>query len=329
MSFVSKSMAPDGVPQYFLSHQGWTADTKTLENFDATPALGVDVAVRARLPKLDSKDPMMVGKWYCPFIFIRDGEVGAQMRDSVHYQMTLQQIGMRYLNAKIKMATTMWRWMFVLRGRRGALLAAERVVVSDGFMWFCASSEVGLSMAVVERVKWEEERVGLACTSSKEEETSSKCCYTVPDPPPQLFDPKNEYQQFQISDYIYCGGTTGFVSNSMAPDGVPPLRLSRNGWRAYSQPLNNFLEPTQALGLNASLRACLPDLDFSLPCKSSNPVTIGKWYCPFIFILEGNQAVGSQMTNSPYYEITLHQNWVEICSCENNGAATGNVDVFV
>lgn len=35
------------------------------------------------------------------------------------------------------------------------------------------------------------------------------------------------------------------------------------------------------------------------------------------------------MTNSPYYEITLHQNWVEIFSCENNGAATGNVDVFV
>ncbi|XP_038892872.1 uncharacterized protein LOC120081783 [Benincasa hispida] len=173
-------------------------------------------------------------------------------------------------------------------------------------------------------------RKGLACTNSKEDETSSsKCCYTVPDPPPQIFDPKNEYQQFQISDYIYCGGASGFVSKSVAPDGVPPLRLSRNGWQAYPQPLNNFLEPTQALGLNASLRACLPDLNFSLPCKSSDAVVVGKWYCPFIFIREGNEAVGSQMTNSLYYEITLHQNWVEIFKCENNGVAPDNVDAFV
>lgn len=35
------------------------------------------------------------------------------------------------------------------------------------------------------------------------------------------------------------------------------------------------------------------------------------------------------MTNSPYYEITLHQNWVEIFGCENNGVAAGNMDVFV
>ncbi|KAL0538801.1 hypothetical protein IC582_022959 [Cucumis melo] len=173
-------------------------------------------------------------------------------------------------------------------------------------------------------------RKGLACTSSKEDETSSsKCCYTVPDPPPQLFDPKNQYQQFQISDYVYCGGASGFICNSVAQDGIPPLRLSRNGWRAYIHPLNNFLEPTPAHGLNAQLRARLPDLNFSLPCKSSDPVAVGKWYCPFVFISDGNQAVGSQMTNSPYYEITLHQNWVEIFGCENNGVAAGNMDVFV
>ncbi|XP_004135417.1 uncharacterized protein LOC101216291 [Cucumis sativus] len=173
-------------------------------------------------------------------------------------------------------------------------------------------------------------RKGLACTSSKADETSSsKCCYTVPDPPPQLFDPKNQYQQFQISDYVYCGGASGFICNSVAQDGVSPLRLSRNGWRAYIHPLNDFHEPTPAHGLNAQLRARLPDLNFSLPCKSSDPVAVGKWYSPFIFIRDGNQAVGSQMTNSPYYEITLHQNWVEIFGCENNGVAVGNVDVFV
>ncbi|XP_022945417.1 uncharacterized protein LOC111449654 [Cucurbita moschata] len=163
-------------------------------------------------------------------------------------------------------------------------------------------------------------RKGLACTSSKEEETSGRCCYSVLDPPPQLFDPKNAYQQFQISDYIYCGGPNGYITKSMAPDGVPPKRLSRKGLRAYTQPLKNF-EPTEALGLNPSLRGRLPEI------KSSDPVVVGKWYCPFIFIREGD--VSSQMSNSPYYEMTLRRDWFEIFGCESSGEGNNGVDVDV
>ncbi|XP_038893050.1 uncharacterized protein LOC120081938 [Benincasa hispida] len=175
--FVSKSMASDGVPPYFLRHQGWTANTKTLENFEAWPALGINPTLRARLPKLDSIDPVVVGKWYCPFIFIREGEIGAQMRDSTYYEMTLQQnwkeIFRCYNNNKNSTNGDVLVDVCVKREAvlvRETLLTTKRVVVSDGIMWFGPSSEVGLSMAIVERVQWEEERVGFVWGESHEDQ---------------------------------------------------------------------------------------------------------------------------------------------------------------
>ncbi|XP_022149086.1 uncharacterized protein LOC111017584 [Momordica charantia] len=169
---------------------------------------------------------------------------------------------------------------------------------------------------------------GLACTSSKEDDETSCCCFGIPDTPPQLFDPTNAYQQFQISNYVQCAGPCGFMANSIAPDGVPPRFLRRRGWRAYTKTFKNKnLELTQALGLDAALRAHLPALNFSLPAKSSDPVVVGKWYCPFIFVRDGE--VGSQVSNSPYYEMTLQQSWEEIFGCGNLGGGERGVDFDV
>ncbi|KAM0983693.1 hypothetical protein ACFX2J_011156 [Malus domestica] len=35
------------------------------------------------------------------------------------------------------------------------------------------------------------------------------------------------------------------------------------------------------------LRSRLPDFNFPLSLTSSNPVVVGKWYCPFVFVKEG------------------------------------------
>ncbi|XP_022149022.1 uncharacterized protein LOC111017542 [Momordica charantia] len=171
----------------------------------------------------------------------------------------------------------------------------------------------------------------LAYTSSKEDEMSRCCwcCFVINDKRPQLFDPKNAYQQFEISSRIIeCGGQPwGFVSKSVAPDGIPPNFLRHEGWKAGTKPLNKNLELTEALGLDAALRGRLPDLSFPLPAKCSDPVVVGKWYCPFIFVRDGE--VGSQVSNSPYYEMTLQQNWEEIFGCGNLGGGERGVDFDV
>lgn len=51
----------------------------------------------------------------------------------------------------------------------GVSMATKRVAVSDGVMWFGATLELGLSMAIVERMKWEEERVGFVWGKSNED----------------------------------------------------------------------------------------------------------------------------------------------------------------
>ncbi|KAH0991215.1 hypothetical protein GBA52_002698 [Prunus armeniaca] len=43
----------------------------------------------------------------------------------------------------------------------------------------------------------------------------------------------------------------------------------------------------EAPSLDIALRARLPDFDFPLSCRSSNPVVVGKWYCRFVFIKDG------------------------------------------
>ncbi|XP_022981544.1 uncharacterized protein LOC111480602 [Cucurbita maxima] len=166
---------------------------------------------------------------------------------------------------------------------------------------------------------------GLAYVSSKDEVRSR--LLGVADAPLQKFDPTNTYQQFEISNDTFCGKPNGFVFNSVASDGITPYSMTRKGWRAYTKTLDTFQPTAEALGLDAALRACLPQLTFSLPCRSSTPVVVGKWYCPFIFVRE--LGVDYQINNSPYYEMTLEQSWEDIFWCGNYRNAGRGVDVDV
>ncbi|KAK9064654.1 hypothetical protein SSX86_016036 [Deinandra increscens subsp. villosa] len=153
--FYMKSLADDGYPPQFLSRKGWKIHTKTPTNYELSEAKGIDDSLRTRLPDLNfppstkMSNHVVVGKWYCPFVFIKEGTLGDQVKKSVFYEMTLEQS----------------EAVFVGESRNEAKWDERKAV--DGVIWFtCLEGDnekkesVGLNLAIVERMRWEEEKVG-------------------------------------------------------------------------------------------------------------------------------------------------------------------------
>ncbi|XP_017970502.1 PREDICTED: uncharacterized protein LOC18610106 [Theobroma cacao] len=109
-------------------------------------------------------------------------------------------------------------------------------------------------------------------------------------------------------------------------DGFPPNLLRIRGLQVFTSS-SRIAQLSEAPGLDATLRACLPELNFPLSCKSSSPVVVGKWYSPFMFIKEG--IVKDHIRTSMYYEITLVHKWKQIFECENHGNKGNAVAVDV
>ena len=136
---------------------------------------------------------------------------------------------------------------------------------------------------------------------------------------PQRFDLNNINQQFEMCRQ---GGTMnnwgGFVAKTIAPEGIPPSFLGRKGWKVCASTSPDF-KLGEAQGLDTSLRARLPEFNLPLSKMSSEPVVVGKWYCPFMFIKEGApKTLKDEMSKLAYYEMTLEQKWEQVFSCENN-----------
>ncbi|KAH8481269.1 hypothetical protein Peur_067641 [Populus x canadensis] len=164
---------------------------------------------------------------------------------------------------------------------------------------------------------------GEAHTNAKEEDETTCCfgfCRHNPDKEPQSFDPKDVYEQFEISK----SNRFGYVSKSVAPDGIPPIFLRRKGWTVSTSTARDF-ELKEAAGLDRNLRARLPDFHLPLSQRSSAPVVVGNWYCPFMFIKEGK--LKDQMSISRYYEMTLEQRWEQIFASEYNSSEGNSVVV--
>ncbi|KAJ6856124.1 hypothetical protein NC651_037869 [Populus alba x Populus x berolinensis] len=164
---------------------------------------------------------------------------------------------------------------------------------------------------------------GEAHTNAKEEDETTCCfgfCRHHPDREPQSFDPKDVYEQFEI-----CKGKRfGYVSKSVAPDGIPPYFLRRKGWTVSTSTARDF-ELKEAAGLDRNLRARLPDFHLPLSQRSSAPVVVGNWYCPFMLIKEGK--LKDQMSISRYYEMTLEQRREQIFASEYNSSEGNSVVV--
>ncbi|KAI4346785.1 hypothetical protein L6164_007653 [Bauhinia variegata] len=162
---------------------------------------------------------------------------------------------------------------------------------------------------------------GKACKCSREGDIIN-CCITdiLGDRRPKDFNLKDLYQIFKIHSHL----DGGFFARSIAPDGIPPKFLRKKGWRVRISSSNRrSFKLSEALGLDASLRAKLPNFNFPMSRRRSPPMVVGKWYCPFIFVREGKK-VKQQMKKSMYYSMTLEQRWEEIFTCESGEIEAGN-----
>ncbi|XP_026444874.1 uncharacterized protein LOC113345302 [Papaver somniferum] len=163
---------------------------------------------------------------------------------------------------------------------------------------------------------------GHAITCSREEDMGTCFCSKyIKDTKPEALNHRNIYQIVEIHEPKHGA----FVAKSVTPDGILPgfLRDSQ-GWNVYKSN-SKLCQLTVAPGLNFSLRSVLPDLNIPLRGSqiSSPPVTIGKWYCPAVFIRDGD--LRHQMETSLFYEMTLEQFWEAIYKCENDYYSPNNV----
>lgn len=169
---------------------------------------------------------------------------------------------------------------------------------------------------------------GEAHANSTEEDKGTCLCFRyVRDKKPSSLDPEDIYQQFVICRSETMCGFGGFHAKSVAPDGYPPIFLMRNGWTLHGKTPKYFSLDDDAPGVNDSQRSKLPSLDFSIDRKSSDPVVVGKWYCPFMFIKDGE--AGDQIKTSAFYEMTLQQRWEQVHACDNPANEDNAVEVDV
>lgn len=177
--FVAKAMAPDVFPPKFLGRKGWEIYTSTPSDFHIDEAPGLDSALRARLPDFNfelsntSSKPVVVGKWYCPFMFVKEGSLTLddQMSRTRYYEMTLEQRWEQIFacdseeNNAVVVDVSVENEFVAIGGNDLEAVHEERDV-ANGVMWYRGfnkvggESNVGVSLAILERVKWEQQRFG-------------------------------------------------------------------------------------------------------------------------------------------------------------------------
>ncbi|CAL5338701.1 unnamed protein product [Camellia sinensis] len=176
-TFYATSILPDAFPPYFLRRKGWEIYTKTPKNYELGEALGINTALRASLPAFDfplsykSSEAIVVGKWYCPFMFIKDGTLRDQMKISMFYEMTLEQRWEQIFTCEngynqgnvVSVDVAVQREMVTAAGREAVW---DENNVATGVIWFTSFGgvgeevNIGLSSLIVDRMKWEQERGG-------------------------------------------------------------------------------------------------------------------------------------------------------------------------
>ncbi|KAI3699169.1 hypothetical protein L2E82_43258 [Cichorium intybus] len=194
--FYARSIMGDGYPPNFLRKKGWEIYTNAPKNFELHEAKGINDALRSRLPEFrfphstKTSNSVVVGKWYCPFMFIKEGRLTDQVEASIFYEMTLEQKWKQVFEQKNEHnnkgsvvyieASFPTEAVFIGDGCREAVWD-ERNMLDNGVIWFnCREGDneneefVGLNREIVERIKWEEERFGWVGSTEKRIESVNR-----------------------------------------------------------------------------------------------------------------------------------------------------------
>ncbi|XP_074276832.1 uncharacterized protein LOC141600489 [Silene latifolia] len=170
---LAASAAPDGHPPIFLRRYDWEMRSKPAPNFTLKHVSGLNPSLRAQLPDFNfpiseqCSKPVVVGTWYCPFMFIKEESEKERVKYSAFYEMTLEQRWERVFSVENngygdeKNVT-----VDVVVQTRVGKIGGEIAVGAYGSLdkevvWFKSKDkEVGLSKLIMDRIIWEEERVG-------------------------------------------------------------------------------------------------------------------------------------------------------------------------
>ncbi|KAL7232111.1 hypothetical protein ACSBR2_010182 [Camellia fascicularis] len=188
-SFYAKSVSGDGFPPKFLRRKGWEvyASTSSMK-IQVRETEGLNTSLPIHLPRFNfpvyykCSPSVVIAKWYCPFVFVKEEatKVEYQVRRSLLYEMTLEQwweeiyscenesneanvVVIVNVNATVKSEAVLAYGIEAVKDER-------HVDDIDGFVWFRVIEDqvcrrvvgmgVGLSSAIVEKMRWVEERRG-------------------------------------------------------------------------------------------------------------------------------------------------------------------------
>ncbi|KAL9306020.1 hypothetical protein AtEden1_Chr1g0014631 [Arabidopsis thaliana] len=170
--YTATSVAPNGIPPEFLKRKYWTVEYSNSQDFGLTDdAKGINTTLRSKLPN-DMNTSVVVGKWYVPFIFVKERDAKDQIKSSPYYSMTLKQrweevyscvnVNYNQKGGEVVVDVDVETQVVKLEGQE----TISRETSGGGFVWFSVlgderqDKKIGLGSVVVERMKWEEERFG-------------------------------------------------------------------------------------------------------------------------------------------------------------------------
>jgi len=179
--FHAKSVASDGIPHGLLRNKGWGVNVRTPSNYHLREASGCNDSLRAKLPDVnfplsnDRSASVVVGKWYSPFMFVKEGKgLKEQMKKSVFYELTLEQRWEKIFwkennedsgeNHGVLIDVVVQTEVAKVAGMEAVW--DEHCVNNEKVVWFKSFGDgesersVGLSLEIVDGMKWEQERVG-------------------------------------------------------------------------------------------------------------------------------------------------------------------------